>query len=59
VLEAQGNHAGAIEKYQQAIALDPEDADPYDGWGTVLEAQGNHAGAIEKYKQAIALAHPK
>jgi tetratricopeptide (TPR) repeat protein len=55
VLIRLGDDAGAIEKFERAIKLDPEYAEAYNNWGVALSNLGDDAGAIEKYEQAIEL----
>jgi capsular polysaccharide biosynthesis protein/tetratricopeptide (TPR) repeat protein len=55
VLEQQGDFAGAIASYQQAIALQPNVVKAYNNLGCVLAKQGEFAAAIQVYQQAIAL----
>ena len=50
VLYQQADRAGAIEKFQAALALDPNFASPLLNWGVVLARQGNNAEAIEKFR---------
>jgi tetratricopeptide (TPR) repeat protein len=55
VLEKQGDFAGAIANYQQAIALEPNAVQAYNNLGCVLARQGEVDAAIQVYQQAIAL----
>ena len=48
----------AIDKYQEAIELDPKRAAAYNNWGVALHNKDDHDGAIKKYQKAIAL-NPK
>ena len=53
--EAQGDLAGALADYDQAIALNPQDATAYNNRGIARADQGDLAGALADYDQAIAL----
>jgi superkiller protein 3 len=48
-------HTAALEAFQQALALDPKDANTYHGLGIVYRNLGQHAAALEAFQQAIAL----
>ena len=52
---AQGGYEKAIGVYQQAIALDPKNANPHNGLGIVYRGLGRTEEAIAAYQQAIAL----
>src|SRR2546425_663473 len=61
-LGRQGKLAAAIEHFQQALRLLPDDADAHNNWGValahsnwgrVLALQGKHAEAIEHFRQAL------
>jgi Flp pilus assembly protein TadD len=47
--------AGAIADYDEAIRLNPQDADVYQNRGIARRALGNVAGAIADYDQALGL----
>ena len=49
----QGDLAGAISDFDQAIAVDPKYATAYNDRGNVRKALGDLAGAISDYDQAI------
>lgn len=53
VLYQQADRAGAIEKFQAALAADPNFAAPLLNWGVVLARQGNHLDAIEKFRMVV------
>ncbi len=55
LLVREKDRAGAIEKYKQAIALQPNEPYPYVSWGNLLAARGDWPGAIEKYSKAVDL----
>ena len=48
-------YAEAISTFQQAIALDPNEADYHHGFGNVYSGLGRHEEAIVAYQQAITL----
>lgn len=50
-----GDYQGAIADYDQAIKLNPDDADAYNNRGLARSALGNKQGAIADYDQAIKL----
>jgi tetratricopeptide (TPR) repeat protein len=45
----------ALALSEDAIALEPEYADPWNGKGHVLQSQGRHEEALEAFEKAIAL----
>jgi tetratricopeptide (TPR) repeat protein len=51
----QGLHAEAAAAYEQAIALEPEEARPYELLALSYSAAGNLRQAADTYKEAIAL----
>ena len=51
VLYQQADRQGAIEKFRQALELDPHFASPLFNWGVVLARQGSHQEAIGKFMQ--------
>ncbi|MEI8394390.1 MAG: tetratricopeptide repeat protein [Rhodospirillaceae bacterium] len=53
VLYQQSDRAGAIEKFQAALAIDPNFASPMLNWGVVLTRQGSNLEAIEKFRMAV------
>ena len=57
-LSRDGKPVEAILKFQQALALDPQNrhnAEVYHNWGVALERLGKHQEAVEKFDQAVAL----
>jgi tetratricopeptide (TPR) repeat protein/capsular polysaccharide biosynthesis protein len=55
VLHQQGDLAGAVACYKQALAIAPHDVKAHHSLGVVLDEQGQHGAAIDHYQQAIAL----
>lgn len=53
VLYQQADRAGAIEKFQAALAIDPNFASPMLNWGVVLTRQGNRQEAIERFRAVV------
>ena len=53
ILYQQADRAGAIEKFQAALKVDPTFASARLNWGVVLARQGNNAEAIEMYRHVI------
>ncbi|MEI6559959.1 MAG: tetratricopeptide repeat protein [Rhodospirillaceae bacterium] len=53
VLYQQADRAGAIEKFQAALAIDPNFASPMLNWGVVLTRQGHNQEAIERFRAVI------
>jgi tetratricopeptide (TPR) repeat protein len=51
----QGKYAEAIQAYDEAIRLDPEDAGPWNDKGSALYNLGKYAEAIQAYDEAIRL----
>ncbi len=51
----EGDYEGAIEVYSQAIPLEPNDADAYNGRGFARYGLKDYQGAIEDYNEAIPL----
>ncbi|NIP31627.1 MAG: tetratricopeptide repeat protein [Candidatus Dadabacteria bacterium] len=51
-----GDWSGAIENFNKAIELAPNDADAYYNRGNAKGALGNYKGAIEDFNKAIELA---
>lgn len=49
----QGNQAGAIADYSQAVKLDPDKSEAYFNRGNILQQQGNYQGAIADYTEVI------
>jgi serine/threonine-protein kinase len=49
-----GDVQGAIEDFNVAIQIDPQDADPYYNRGISRSDLGDKQGAIEDFNQAIA-----
>lgn len=57
LLFAQGQWAGALDSYEQVIALDPRLPEPHDNRGLVLQRLGRFSDAIDAHSAAIAR-HP-
>jgi len=55
-LRATGDTDGAIEKYQRAAEIDPEDALAHNNWGIALREMGDFDGAIARFTHATTLA---
>ena len=53
VLYQQAARAGAIEKFQAALEIDPDFVSPMLNWGVVLARQGDNVQAIEKFKKVV------
>ena len=53
LLSQQGNIAGAISHYQQAITLYPSFAKAHNNLGSTLAGQGKFKEAIEYFEKAI------
>jgi serine/threonine-protein kinase len=53
--EALGKHDLALQEFQHALQLDPQDADALGGLARSYEASGRTADAEKTYQQAIAL----
>ena len=51
----QGEYAGAIADYNQAIRLNPDDADTFHNRGFAKVKLEQYAGAIADYNEAIRL----
>ena len=49
----QQDYRKAAIDFQQAIQIDPEDADAYFSWGVALGALGQHQEEIARYEQAV------
>jgi tetratricopeptide (TPR) repeat protein len=45
----------AIEKFKEAVEIDPKYAPAYNGWGNALRILKQHEGAIEKFEISIKL----
>ena len=55
----KGQHDRAIEDFDQAIKLDPSDADVFNNRGTAYSDKGQHDRAIQDYDQAIKLSRER
>lgn len=53
ILYQQADRAGAIERFKNALAVDPHFAAPALNWGVVLARQGHNEEAIEKYRAVV------
>ena len=51
----QGRYDEAIKAYNEAIRLDPEDAEAWFGKGSALDSLGKYDEAIKAYDEAIRL----
>jgi tetratricopeptide (TPR) repeat protein len=58
--EIKGNHQQAAELFHQAVSIDPEFADAFNGLGAAEAGKGDYAQAIESFQKAIDVApdHP-
>jgi len=56
-LAIQGDSSGAIEKYNEALKLNPEYGPAYFRWGLLLKNNGDCDQAIEKFKEATRYNH--
>ena len=54
-LQEQGKLEEAIEAFNKALALDPDDADVYNNMGNALKEQGKLEEAIEAYNKALSI----
>lgn len=52
-LARQGQHAAAVESYQQAVRISPEDEGSWLSLGQSQEALGQTERAIQTYRQAL------
>lgn len=55
VLQAQGDSAGALQCYQEAVGLLPESASIYNNQGTLNWSLGHYAEALELLLRALAM----
>ncbi len=53
VLYQETDNEGAIEKFKQALEIDPTFASPLLNWGVVLARQGKYQEAIGKFMQVV------
>ena len=54
-LQQQGQFRGAIECYERAIAIDPNNSIAYSNLGVIKQQQGELVEAIANYRQALAI----
>jgi tetratricopeptide (TPR) repeat protein len=54
-LATLGNHTGAIEYFDKALAIDPHDIDALNNKGAALNSLGNYTGAIEFYNKTLTI----
>ncbi|MGB8934325.1 MAG: tetratricopeptide repeat protein [Candidatus Nitrosopolaris sp.] len=57
-LGSLGNYTGAIEYYDKALTIQPNDSYALDNKGLAFDNLGNHTGAIEYYDKALTI-NPK
>jgi tetratricopeptide (TPR) repeat protein len=55
VLYDQGNNTQAIQYYDKALAIDPNNKDALNEKGNALSGQGNYTQAIPYYDKALAI----
>jgi len=53
VLQDSGRMSEAIEHYEQALRIEPDDAEAHNNLGLVLQGSGRMSEAIEHYEQAL------
>ena len=53
VLYQEADNAGAVDKFQKALEIDPTFVSPLYNWGVVLARQGHHEEAIGKFNAVI------
>jgi tetratricopeptide (TPR) repeat protein len=54
-LDREGNHTGAMEYYDRALAIDPKNVLTLTYKGIALDREGNHTGAIVYFDKAISI----
>lgn len=54
-LEEQGDLEAALEACEEALALDPEDAEAHNFHGILLDALGRSQEALDAYREAVRL----
>ena len=56
----QGKFADAVKKFEEAVALDPDAANAWNGLGWSRFNSGNREAAIEAFEKCVALepSHP-
>src|SRR6187200_2747111 len=52
-LDSSGNHAQAIQYYDKALAIDPNDFDALNNKGNALDSLGNYTQAISYYDKVL------
>jgi len=50
-----GNHTGAIQYYDKALAVDPKYVNALDNKGVALDGLANYTEAIQYYDKALAV----
>ena len=55
VLQAQGKHLQALERYLQVVELDPRHVDAWNNLGVVLGDLERHEMAVEAFREALKL----
>ena len=54
----KGEYDRALEDYEQALAINPQDADVFNSRGTTYTALGRYEHAIQDFDQAVKLNQP-
>ena len=54
-LYSQGNYTQAIQYYDRAFAVDPNDTYALNGKGNSLNGNGNYTQAIQSFDKALAI----
>jgi len=51
----QGKRKEAVEMFQQATEIDPNDAEAFNNWGVALKGLGKIEESIDKYKKTLSI----